>query len=72
MFIAFLSVKVVEKAVPELTHLLQAHVETGEYVHTIPTTAPAPCVVWHPSRYWLAYTGDAGGLKIVGAAGGSL
>lgn len=49
-----------------------AHVETGEIVHTIPTTAPAPCVAWHPSRYWIAYSGDQGGLKIVGAAGGSL
>ena len=51
---------------------LQAHVETGEYVHTIQTTAPAPCVAWHPSRYWLAYSGDPMGLKIVGAAGGNL
>ena len=49
-----------------------AHVETGEYVHTVPTTMPAPCVAWHPSRYWLAYSGDPMGLKIVGAAGGSL
>ena len=48
-----------------------AHVETGEYVHTVPTTAPAPCVAWHPSRYWLAYSGDPMGLKIVGAGGGS-
>ncbi|KAI9819893.1 MAG: hypothetical protein M1827_006463 [Pycnora praestabilis] len=49
-----------------------AHVETGDYVHTIPTTHPAPCVAWHPHRYWIAYTGDPMGLKIVGAAGGSL
>lgn len=49
-----------------------AHVETGEYVHTVPTTMPAPCVAWHPSRYWLAYSGDPMGLKIVGGAGGSL
>lgn len=49
---------------------LQAHVESGEYVYTLPTTAPAPCVAWHPSRYWLAYSGDQMGLKIVGAAGG--
>ena len=48
-----------------------AHVETGEYVHTVPTTTPAPCVAWHPSRYWLAYSGDPMGLKIVGAGGGS-
>jgi THO complex subunit 3 len=49
-----------------------AHVETGEYVHAVATNAPAPCVAWHPSRYWLAYSGDAMGLKIVGAAGGVL
>ncbi len=49
-----------------------AHAETGEYVCSVPTSLPAPCVAWHPSRYWLAYTGDAGGLKIIGAAGGSL
>jgi len=55
------------------SHLAQqAHVETGEYVHTIPTTSPAPYVAWHPSRYWLAYSGDTMGLKIVGAGGGSL
>ena len=49
-----------------------AHVETGEYVFGLATTAPAPCVAWHPGRYWLAYSGDPAGLKIVGAAGGSL
>ena len=49
-----------------------AHTETGEYVHMLATSSPAPCVAWHPSRYWLAYSGDTGGLKIVGAAGGSL
>ena len=49
-----------------------AHVETGEVVHTVPTGAPASCVAWHPGRYWLAYSGDPMGLKIVGAAGGAL
>ncbi|KAF7118204.1 hypothetical protein CNMCM5793_007605 [Aspergillus hiratsukae] len=60
------------------------HAETGESVYTVPTggtsTSGIPTVAWHPSRYWLAYstTADgpgsagAGGLKIVGAAGGSL
>ncbi|KAJ5935423.1 hypothetical protein N7466_004970 [Penicillium verhagenii] len=59
------------------------HAETGESVYTIPTTgarAGTPAVAWHPSRYWLAYStsndgsssGGAGGLKIVGAAGGGL
>ena len=56
----------------EGTGLEIAHVETGEYVHSLVTTALAPCVAWHPSRYWLAYSGDSMGLKIVGAAGGSL
>ncbi|SLM38176.1 WD40/YVTN repeat-like-containing domain [Lasallia pustulata] len=50
----------------------QAHVETGEVVCSIGTAAPAPCVAWHPGRYWVAYSGDAGGLKIVGAGGGGL
>ncbi|MCJ1359252.1 MAG: hypothetical protein MMC33_009253 [Icmadophila ericetorum] len=50
-----------------------AHVETGEVVHTVPTQGGAVgCVAWHPGRYWLAYSGDASGLKIVGAAGGAL
>jgi len=49
-----------------------AHVETGEYVCRVETSAPALCVAWHPGRYWLAYSGDAMGLKIVGAAGGPL
>ncbi|KAI9851448.1 MAG: hypothetical protein M1838_003637 [Thelocarpon superellum] len=44
-----------------------AHVDTGEYVHTVPTAHPAACVAWHPARYWLAYSGDPMGLKIVGA-----
>ena len=56
----------------EGTGLDIAHVETGEYVYTVPTVSPALCVAWHPSRYWIAYSGDAGGLKIVGAAGGQL
>ncbi|KAL8843488.1 MAG: hypothetical protein Q9176_002101 [Flavoplaca citrina] len=48
-----------------------AHVETGEIVARVETTAPAPCLSWHPNgKYWIAYTGDSGGLKIVGAAGG--
>ncbi|MCJ1411190.1 hypothetical protein MMC19_005278 [Ptychographa xylographoides] len=47
-----------------------AHTETGEYVWKVETGTPTPCVAWHPSRYWLAYSGDSMGLKIVGAAGG--
>ncbi|KAI9761384.1 MAG: Tripartite DNA replication factor [Chaenotheca gracillima] len=49
-----------------------AHAESGEYVHSIPTLQPASSVAWHPQRYWIAYSGDPMGLKIVGAAGGSL
>lgn len=45
------------------------HVETGEHVHTIETTNLINMVAWHPLRYWLAYTGDAGGLRIVGMNG---
>ncbi|BCR82864.1 WD repeat-containing protein [Aspergillus chevalieri] len=60
------------------------HAETGESVYTVPVGGSSntgiPAVAWHPSRYWLAYSttndgpgsGGAGGLKIVGAAGGSL
>lgn len=58
------------------------HAETGESIYTIPLNANTgvPAVAWHPSRYWLAYSttydgpgsGSSGGLKIVGAAGGSL
>jgi len=52
--------------------LIIAHVETGEYVHTIETKAAASCVAWHPSRYHLAYAGEVGGgLKILGAASGA-
>ena len=60
------------------------HAETGESVYTVPvggnSNTGIPAVAWHPSRYWLAYStandgpgsGGTGGLKIVGAAGGSL
>lgn len=43
------------------------HAASGEYVQTVPTANPAPVVAWHPSRYWLAYTGDPYGMKIVAA-----
>jgi THO complex subunit 3 len=42
-----------------------AHVETGEYVHSVKTAGPCPVVAWHPSKYLLAYT-DLGSLKIIG------
>lgn len=43
-----------------------AHVESGEVVHVISSTGPTPCVAWHPNRYWLAYSGDPAGMKVVG------
>ncbi|KAJ5440946.1 hypothetical protein N7491_003352 [Penicillium cf. griseofulvum] len=59
------------------------HAESGDSIYTIPTAginAGVSAVAWHPSRYWLAYStttdgpgsASAGGLKIVGAAGGGL
>jgi THO complex subunit 3 len=42
-----------------------AHVETGDYVHTVKTNGTCPVVAWHPSKYFLAYT-DVGSLKIIG------
>jgi THO complex subunit 3 len=42
-----------------------AHVETGEYVHSIKTASPAAVVAWHPIKYILAYA-DVSGLKIIG------
>ncbi|KAI9731659.1 MAG: hypothetical protein M1818_007789 [Claussenomyces sp. TS43310] len=49
----------------EGTGLEIAHAETGEYIHSVKTTAPCPVVAWHPNRYHLAYA-DLGGLKIIG------
>ncbi|KAF2156041.1 WD40 repeat-like protein [Myriangium duriaei CBS 260.36] len=49
-----------------------AHVETGEYVHTIETTNAPTIVAWHPLRYWLAYAGDAGGLRTIGVGNNAL
>ncbi|KAF2842524.1 WD domain-containing protein [Patellaria atrata CBS 101060] len=51
----------------EGTGLEIAHTETGEYIYKIETAYPAPYVQWHPNRYVLAHSGDASGLKIVGA-----
>ncbi|KAI9209594.1 WD40-repeat-containing domain protein [Polychytrium aggregatum] len=34
------------------------HVETGEQIHTIASTAATNTVAWHPNRYILAYAGD--------------
>lgn len=43
------------------------HVDTGEVAHTIETVNAVTVVEWHPLRYWVAYAGDPGGLKVVGA-----
>ncbi|KAI9891828.1 MAG: hypothetical protein M1814_002393 [Vezdaea aestivalis] len=56
----------------EGTGIEVAHVSSGEYIGRIETLHPARLVEWHPSRYWIAYSGDPSGLKIVGAAGGGL
>nr|POE47666.1 wd repeat-containing protein aac3 [Quercus suber] len=42
------------------------HVDLGEVVHTIDTIHPVSLVAFHPLRYHIAYTGDGGGMKIVG------
>jgi THO complex subunit 3 len=41
-------------------------VETGEVVATVETGNCPSWVRWHPGRYWVAYAGDAGGLKVLG------
>ena len=43
------------------------HADTGDIAHTIDTSNPVTVSAWHPLRYWVAYAGDPGGLKIVGA-----
>lgn len=43
------------------------HVDSGDVVHTVDTKNPVTQAAFHPSRYWMAYAGDPGGLHIVGA-----
>lgn len=43
------------------------HVDSGEVAHTVDTTNPVTASAWHPLRYWVAFTGDPGGMKILGA-----
>lgn len=62
----------VPEPVPPIAGLSVYHVESGECAYTIPTTAATPCVEWHPSRYLLAYSGEVGGVRILGAGGGAL
>ncbi|CAK3995211.1 WD repeat-containing [Lecanosticta acicola] len=46
------------------------HTDTGECVHTAETNNPVRDVAWHPLRYAVAYSGDPGGLKVVGGLTG--
>ncbi|KAH9820286.1 THO complex subunit 3-like, partial [Teratosphaeria destructans] len=46
------------------------HVDSGEVALTVETANCPSFVAWHPSRYWVAYAGDPGGLKVVGAGSG--
>ncbi|KAF2763712.1 WD40 repeat-like protein [Teratosphaeria nubilosa] len=46
------------------------HVDTGEVALTVETANCPTFVAWHPGRYWVAYAGDPGGLKVVGAGSG--
>ncbi|KAI9719865.1 MAG: hypothetical protein M1828_006086 [Chrysothrix sp. TS-e1954] len=52
----------------EGTGVVVAHAETGEVVTVVPTAHSAPCVAWGPGRYVLAYSGDPGGVKVVGVS----
>lgn len=40
--------------------------QTGETVHTIDTSHIVNVLAWHPLRYWLAYAGDLGGVRVIG------
>lgn len=40
--------------------------QTGETVHTIETSHIVNVLAWHPLRYWLAYAGDLGGVRVIG------
>ncbi|KAK3053402.1 hypothetical protein LTR09_005571 [Extremus antarcticus] len=42
------------------------HADTGDVAHTIDTSNPVTVAAWHPYKYWLAYAGDPGGLKLIG------
>lgn len=42
------------------------HVDTGDVVHKFDTSHAVTTAAFHPYRYWIAYAGDSGGLKILG------
>ncbi|KAI5194459.1 L-lactate dehydrogenase [Aureobasidium subglaciale] len=43
--------------------------QTGETVHTFETANIINVLAWHPLRYWLAYAGDTGGVRVIGLGG---
>lgn len=43
------------------------HVDTGDVAFTVDTVNPITASAWHPLRYWVAFAGDPGGLKVLGA-----
>lgn len=54
----------------EGTGLEVVHVESGDVVGRVETGGGGGVVQWHPGRYWVAWAGEGGGLRILGAAGG--
>ena len=46
------------------------HADTGECVRTVETSNPVRDVSWHPLKYAVAYSGDPGGVKVVGSLTG--
>jgi THO complex subunit 3 len=47
------------------------HTDVGDVVHTVDTMNPVTVAAWHPQRYWVAFAGDPGGLKIIGPGSSS-
>ncbi|GAB7366057.1 hypothetical protein MBLNU230_g7625t1 [Neophaeotheca triangularis] len=45
------------------------HVDTGEFVHVVETNRAVGCVAWHPWRYWVAFAGEEGGVRVLGVGG---
>lgn len=41
-------------------------IDTGDVAHTLDTNNPVTVAAWHPYKYWIAYAGDPGGLKLFG------
>ena len=52
------------------------HVESGEGVGRVELGSGSSGggggqVAWHPGKYWIAYAGEGGALRILGAGGGA-